>query len=510
MSMFASVVKAMPRRSRRIFLLPLLVIGTVLLSLTYFYDPGSWSAVAERFPLGLSITTTGNRTPPSSTTTTGLVDEEEEVLVVDPDYPPSYRALKKQIQDLPQHNLDLPFPEGRNGRYVKFSSEIQLLGWNNVLNERLMDTYLAYKSNRAYVFADYIWKEDYYPWPKEKAIEWPPITPLPALISGPSVGGSWGPNDPAPRSISEKWYEVVCPPERRRIINTHEVKPALVNETGSVVFATWQKILLDAPESCIEIQPASREEDSYPQVFDLWVWGSWKVLSLWDVFSKSPVSQLLGVSPTIERLVESNKAIFMEPKNTATGEEVVTVDPFSRMLAIHLRRGDFKQACLSLSNWNSTFYSWNLLDFLPDKFTPPPGGGWGTNTPENEALYMKHCLPSDEEILQKIRDSRTEYLKAVEEQGRKETLDVLFLLTNDKSGWLDEVKKIMMADGWKVVATSHDLVLDREGKDVAMALDMELARKASVFIGNGWSSFTSNIVHRRLVDGRIPMSNRFY
>jgi len=89
-------------------------------------------------------------------------------------------------------------------------------------------------------------------------------------------------------------------------------------------------------------------------------------------------------------------------------------------------------------------------------------------------------------------------------------VDVLFILTNDESEWLSEVKKIMKNDGWRVVTTSRDLKLNMEANEVSMAVDMEIARKASVFIGNGWSSLTSNILHRRLVDGRIPMSNRFY
>lgn len=49
--------------------------------------------------------------------------------------PPTYEKLKKWEDDLPQHNLDLPFPEGRTGRYVKFSNQIRMLGWNNVFNE---------------------------------------------------------------------------------------------------------------------------------------------------------------------------------------------------------------------------------------------------------------------------------------------------------------------------------------------------------------------------------------
>lgn len=54
---------------------------------------------------------------------------------LDLDQPPTYEKLKKWEMDLPQHNLDLPFPEGRTGRYVLFKNQIQMLGWNNQLNE---------------------------------------------------------------------------------------------------------------------------------------------------------------------------------------------------------------------------------------------------------------------------------------------------------------------------------------------------------------------------------------
>ena len=51
------------------------------------------------------------------------------------DEPPTWERLKKWEDDLPQHNLDLPLPEGRHGRYVLFKNQIQQLGWNNQLNE---------------------------------------------------------------------------------------------------------------------------------------------------------------------------------------------------------------------------------------------------------------------------------------------------------------------------------------------------------------------------------------
>ena len=54
---------------------------------------------------------------------------------LDLDQPPTYKRLREWESSLPQHNLDLPFPEGRTGRYVLFKNQIEGLGWNNELNE---------------------------------------------------------------------------------------------------------------------------------------------------------------------------------------------------------------------------------------------------------------------------------------------------------------------------------------------------------------------------------------
>jgi hypothetical protein len=76
--------------------------------------------------------------------------------------------------------------------------------------------------------------------------------------------------------------------------------------------------------------------------------------------------------------------------------------------------------------------------------------------------------------------------------------------------------------------TSRELRLNQEELGVGMVLDMEIARRAGVFIGNGvrlpiisvhprqakkwvqWSSFSSNIVHQRLLDEKDPISIRFW
>lgn len=133
--------------------------------------------------------------------------------------------------------------------------------------------------------------------------------------------------------------------------------------------------------------------------------------------------------------------------------------------------------------------SWNLLEFLPDKFEAGPGGGWGWNTPENNELYIKRCLPSWQDIVQKVKDSKEDYVRAGAQKGEQRTLDVLYLLSNDNSEWMDQLKDILRQNGWVTIRTSCDLVLDQEQTDVSMAVDMDIARRSAVFIGNGVCGF---------------------
>ncbi|KAJ7461220.1 hypothetical protein FB451DRAFT_490693 [Mycena latifolia] len=415
--------------------------------------------------------------------------------------PPTYTALRKWEAALPQHNLSLPFPEGKSGRYVKFSNQVRVLGWNNCFNEVLMNAHLAYVSGRAYVFQDYYWSHEHYQWPKEHWVSVNPRTPLNAIVSGPVAGGPFEPDDPAPRAVSEDWFDVVCPRRERRYINTRDVKPAVATAEGINVLRHWQALLQSAPERCIEIVEATAAEDSFPQTFDLSLWGSPRLLSLWPSFAASPISRLLGPSPIVRAAVARNAYLFLphgpRPPHPAPRA------PFARMLALHLRRGDYEGHCRGMAWMNLAFYSWNLFPHLPDRYAPEP------DAPGKDERFLARCWPDLAGVVRKAAAARADYLAHTRDTGLGDgTLDVLYLLTNEKSAWLDELKGALRADGW-TVATSQDLVLDTEQTDVSMAVDMEIGRRAAVFVGNGWSSFTSNIVYQRLVDKRDPITIRF-
>ncbi|KAG6871613.1 hypothetical protein C0992_010600 [Termitomyces sp. T32_za158] len=112
------------------------------------------------------------------------------------------------------------------------------------------------------------------------------------------------------------------------------------------------------------------------------------------------------------------------------------------------------------------------------------------------------CFPDIDVITARAREVKTSF--------RDSELEVAYLSTNEKGKWLEDLRKSLMDDGWRNIVTSHDLELDSEGIEVGMVIDMDIARQAAVFIGNGWSSFTSTINYRRLVDGKDPLSTRLW
>ena len=339
-----------------------------------------------------------------------------------------------------------------------------------------MNTWLAYKSKRAYVFQAHTWDPEHYPWPSQRYRRSRPLTPINALMAGPPAGGFWDVDDNAPRSISEHWFNTVCPESERRIIFTGDVKPAVDLEPGDVIFKHWERLLTDAPERCIEVQPSPDGKDPAPQIFDFLLWGSTRILPLWDEFKTSPVSRLLGPSAIVKAAVDRNEHLFL-PRDLLLPPR----DPYKRMLSIHLRRGDYKDHCRHLAKYNSTFNGWNQLPSLPDKFIHPE-----KNTKKGIAHYLKHCYPEQDMILDKIQKSRNDYIRAASPGDR--ALDIIFLLTNDATGWVDELKMKLKRSGWHTI-TTKDLELDQEQKDVGLAVDMEFAIKAAVFIGNGVSLF---------------------
>ncbi|CAE6445186.1 unnamed protein product [Rhizoctonia solani] len=349
--------------------------------------------------------------------------------------------------------------------------------WNNLLQERLLNTILAYESNRAPVFSPFeAWahppRDDKTPAGLRQVLS----IPFNALLSGPPAGASWGPGDHHPRAISHKWWEVVCPAPKRTVINADDVMKEIGKDLdGITMMNRWATLLKDMPEGCVEIVGT--------QVFDFYLIGSTRVLSLWDTFSNHPAVQRLDDSEIVKDAVARNMAKLQAvdgfswrpfiPKPTGV---------IAGLVGIHIRRGDYlgdegkdNGHCLGLSKWGR----WNQLPQLRDNFDPPPRGDaeWGTNTPEVAEYYLRRCLPTPAQV--------ASYLHAVRSENHQ--LSHIFIATNAEKRYLSELRVVLAADGWAkdAITTSSDLELNWQATSVAMVVDMSILSRAEVFVGNG-------------------------
>lgn len=199
------------------------------------------------------------------------------------------------------------------------------------------------------------------------------------------------------------------------------------------------------------------------------------------VLSAIPANQALG---QIYPLSKSSSFPFLRGRAALSVRAPTTADlpsHFPGLLAMHVRRGDYEEHCQFLANWSSSYMGLSQHPDLPDQFTPPPGGGWGENTPENNAIYRRKCWPTIDEIVQRVK----------EVMSAEESKDVerLFVLTNGERAWVTELKDTLSKmQGIKQVTTSRDLTLTWEQKYIAQAVDMAVAERAQVFIGNGVSA----------------------
>jgi len=261
---------------------------------------------------------------------------------------------------------------------------------------------------------------------------------------------------------------------------------------GDILIAHWAEKLKDLEHGCVTIDGFS------PSIVDIAFFVSKRVISLFPTVSTSPVVTRFEWSSIVRDAVTRNYPLLLSGSSPQSINELPVAPG---LLAIHLRRGDYEYHCKTILAPDAAEYiGWNQFSGLPEPFTPPPGAGHNMTTPEALSIYLQHCWPSIEQIKHKLRDVR----------ARDPTLTRVFALTNGKPGWISTMKKELLDDGWKHVVTTLDLDLTWEQSGVDNAIDMEIAARAQAFVGNGFSSLTSNVNLLRLSRGMSPESIRFW
>jgi hypothetical protein len=117
-----------------------------------------------------------------------------------------------------------------------------------------------------------------------------------------------------------------------------------------------------------------------------------------------------------------------------------------------------------------------------------------------KAYYLSRCLPSVDQVVKRLRDVKRQWESEGGSNSRPSyfparKLDKIYLLTNAASSYIAELEQALIKDGWggssgrTVLISTRDMQerLDAEQKYVSVGVDMAIAERAEVFLGNGVS-----------------------
>lgn len=168
-------------------------------------------------------------------------------------------------------------------------------------------------------------------------------------------------------------------------------------------------------------------------------------------------------------------------------------------MAVHLRRGDFERHCDWLRHQRTGFTTWATLPLLSHSTLPP-----SLDIESPESVYT-HCYPSLQRILFAISSQARDkpHMRRIHilHDGAIDHPLVYLQYHKLKAALTD--KKWAERNGWKggpmiQVTQSSDLSVGSGERDWKVCVDMELAVRAQAFVGNGYSSLSSQIIALRL------------
>ncbi|KAJ6479082.1 hypothetical protein C8R45DRAFT_832890 [Mycena sanguinolenta] len=376
-------------------------------------------------------------------------------------------------------------------------------------HRRLLNTHLAYLSERAYVFSPYA-ERDHPPFPDTVfyAFRSSLKIPMNAIVSGPTGGGPLshdGSDSVMRRAIPQESWNIVCPWWEIMDVPVDEsLREMGLDHTsdGEDVMARFAEKLLNMTAPCVRIKGGS--------VFDQSFIGSIRILSLWPSYGNSPTLQYFAWSPLVTAAMFWNFHLlshdeppeYLLPRGHRPNKFESfpplhsSEPPIAGLLGIHVRRGDFLLHCPYLAKDGFDYNAWidSVWAALPNYLDIP--AGWSRRD-----AALDHCWPTPEAILarvHKVRDS---------EAGRG--LRKIYMSTDGDPSWVADLVRLFAADGSEV-STSLEMDLTLEETAVSQVVDMGILTAAQVFIGNGFSSLTSNVVQIRLAGGRRPDTIYFW
>jgi len=222
------------------------------------------------------------------------------------------------------------------------------------------------------------------------------------------------------------------------VVHCHQATPLLAlyrkasstrygDVPASLIFEKWLEKINSIEDPCLQIEGSP--------IFEVYILGHKRMLAIWPYLKPSPVSTQWEWSPLIHDAFRRNRNLFVpNAKSDLFGYSTVPenyTDPIPGLLALHVRRGDFKDHCHHLAKWSSNWNAFKLFPEFRDKFQIPSDGTWGEATESGVQYYMQHCYPSIEQIVQKVTQARIE---------SEQPLTHIYVMTNGPVAWVEELK----------------------------------------------------------------------
>ncbi|KAF9268666.1 hypothetical protein L218DRAFT_917602 [Marasmius fiardii PR-910] len=363
-------------------------------------------------------------------------------------YRPPYRLYTESTNNEVQIARKF-LQEQVNPKFVKFM-QLQGAGFNNQVQEILLFHHISLSSSRIYAYQPFVWR------PRNEEL------PLSVFLPGPTRN-----------TIPVALFDEICSPES---VAHHRI----VGDNNDIWRLTRE--ILEGPDRCIEI--------------DNWILN-------WNYLSSSGLHKVWpGFQHYLELKFEWSshiQAIVDRAHSTLNLRSLPSKTDGEPYMALHIRRGDFPDHCMGLADSGTGFTTWATLPSLHDSILPP------SLDTKNKTSVMEHCYSSLRRILDAIdrhaikkphlrtlyilHDAAIDHLPVYLDLWKLETA-LMSPARARKAGW--------EGGPMKRIVDSSKVPIKRGENDFSVAVDVELARNAEVFIGNGYSSLSSQIVALRL------------
>ncbi|KAJ3735656.1 hypothetical protein DFJ43DRAFT_990967 [Lentinula guzmanii] len=335
----------------------------------------------------------------------------------------------------------------KNPKFVLFRQH-EGTDFGNQTQEILLHHHLALQSSRFYIYQPFYWKS------RNEQL------PLSAFLLGASQE----------RAVPASFVEKLCPKGSDDVahIKIQSTQEDLWNTALSALKRKEKCIIMDNP------------------IIDTAYLSSPTAESIWPLFQKH-LARWFQWSPQILDIVERTQAQL----NLRRQFSNLHGEPY---IALHLHRKEFLEHCKTAAQQHLGFMNWANLPAVLSTTLPP------RLNPGNDSSVMEHCSPSLSRVMDAIdrQVRRKPYLRSVHIIHDGVASTDLRKLENA----LKNPGRAQRA-GWTygpIKSLTHSAMVPHEPEEVdfLVGADVELARRAEVFIGNGYSSLSSYIVALRM------------